>query len=268
MRAGSEVNNLPLNKQRGRGGIRRNCSPTVQWIAGRQPRVFSTRIYLAHSSAPAGSSRGREQTFVLGFLHSFLHMGEHPERFVCFSDLNTLSHSKRNNQTSELQKGSGGTSGQIMLHSSGTASQPAHSTPATPGISTQPIQPGLSFCLLSAVTCSTPCSPCARKAWHWGTRANTSIQCWCKADGRNCAERCLYNASDLLRCSCRAFCNWLPSDQCQVQAGPAAPVTEGPKAVPRQAGCSGSRTNVKLQRSPAAGWARQGCRGRTGFWSR
>lgn len=114
----------------------------------------------------------------------------------------------------------------------------------------------------------TPCSPCAIKAWRWGTRASTSIQCWCKAGGRSCAEHCLCNASDLPRFSWRAFCNLLPSGQCQVQAGPAAPVTEGPKAVPRQAGCSGARTNAELQLSPAAGWARQGCRGRTEFWSR
>lgn len=70
-RAGNEVNNnLPLNKQRGRGGRRRGCSPALQWAAGRKIRVFSTCIHLAHSSDLAGSSQEHEETFVLRF---FLH---------------------------------------------------------------------------------------------------------------------------------------------------------------------------------------------------
>lgn len=151
-----ERSQQPTSEQRRTGGRKRNCSPAVQWTAGRQPRVFSTHIYLAHSSDPSGSSRGREQTFVL----SFVRMGEHLERFVCFSDLNTLSHSKGNNQTSELQKGSGGTSGKVTRHSSSTASQPAHGTQNIPGISTQPIESGLSFCLLFSATWYTLFSLC------------------------------------------------------------------------------------------------------------
>lgn len=116
----SQVNNLPLNKQRGRGGRRMNCSPTVQWTAGRQPRVFSTHVHLTHSSDPAGFSWGREQTFVLNFLC----MVEHSERSVWFSDLNKLSHSKPNNQISQLHQDSGGTSGKITWFPTRTVSQP------------------------------------------------------------------------------------------------------------------------------------------------
>lgn len=133
--AESEVNNLPLSKQRGRGGRRRNCSPTVQWAAGGQPRVFSTGVYLAHSSDPAGSSRGREQTFGL----SFLHMGERLERFVCFSDSSTLSHS--NPRTAEGLRWN-------QWENRAASEQdrhPAHGTQNVPGISTQPIESGLSF---------------------------------------------------------------------------------------------------------------------------
>lgn len=104
--------------------------------------MFSTCIPLAHSSDLAGSSQGREQTFVL----SFVGIGEQRERCVCFSDLNTRSHSKRNNETSELQKGSGGTGRKMEW-----GCQPAHHTQIMPGTSTQPIKSHLGFCLLFLV---------------------------------------------------------------------------------------------------------------------
>lgn len=105
--------------------------------------MFSTCIHLAHRSDLAGSSQGHEETFVLRFFG----MGEQPERFVCFSDLNTLPHSKRNNQTSELQKGSGGTGRNMEWDC-----QPAHDTQIMPRTSTQPIKSHLGFCLLFLVT--------------------------------------------------------------------------------------------------------------------
>lgn len=158
-----------LNKQGGRGGRRRNCSPTAQWAASRKLRVFSTCIPLAHSSDLAGSSQGCEQTFVL----SFLGMGEQRERFVCFLDLTTLSHSKRNNQTSELQKGSGGTGRKISWHR--TVNQPT-TLRLCQGLPHSPSNLTLVSVCFSWLR-GTPCFPYTIKMCGRGSRASTS-QCW------------------------------------------------------------------------------------------
>lgn len=68
------------------------------------------------------------------------------ERFVYFSDLNTLLFSKINNQTSELQKGTDGTGRKMEWDC-----QPAHDTQFLPGTSTEPIKTHLGFCLLFLV---------------------------------------------------------------------------------------------------------------------
>lgn len=101
----SEVNNLPLNRgeEEVGGGIAHQLRDEQQANQG----CFQLLFILP--TALAGSRRGCEQTFVLALYC----IGEHPERLVCFSDLNTLSCSKRNNQTSKLQKGSEGTGGKI-----------------------------------------------------------------------------------------------------------------------------------------------------------
>lgn len=116
-------------------------------------------------------------------------MGEQCERFVYFSDLKTLLHSKRNNQTSELQKGSGGTRRKMEWDG-----QPAHDTQIVPGTSTHPIKSHFGFRLHFLVT------------WHpllslhyknVGQRQQSkSVQMGDQAGDGNYTEHWLHSSSD------------------------------------------------------------------------
>lgn len=119
------------------------------------PGVFSTRIYLAHSSDLAGSSQGCEQTFVPHF----------PQWVNTLKDLFAFQiwiHSHTQSEIIKLlncRRAQREPVGKSLAFEQDC--QPAsHGTQHLPGISTQPITSSLSFCLLYAVIQYTLFSLC------------------------------------------------------------------------------------------------------------
>lgn len=91
------ASHLWANKEEEGGIVHQSCSEQQ----ADNPGCFQSVLTLS----TAGYSRGCEQTFVLNHSKEI----EQPEIFVWFSDLNKLSHSNPNSQTSELHQGSDGT---------------------------------------------------------------------------------------------------------------------------------------------------------------